>query len=200
MEITSVCIVGHGPSLLQQRAGELIDAHDFVVRQKRCQETLKFPEQYGTRTDAVCGSWGVAKKLEPLAPEVWVFIDSRYQGIPDEVIEQTPWKIDKRLCNEWNAKYRSRRTPYVPPEQTVEYDRLGHPHVSSGFHTLLYACEFLRPEYVTLAGFDNVETGDFTWSITRGPEYDQYPDHRWDIEHEMLKDVEDEWDVEIRFI
>lgn len=194
-------IVGHGPSLLQRRDGSLIDSYDFVVRQKRCQETLKYPDVYGAKKNAVCGSWTIAPELEKVgADEVWVFLDSRHEGVPQDLVDQVPWRIDRRLCNEWNAKYRSRRTPYEKHDSMKEFHPLGHPHLSAGFHSILYACEFLKPESVTLAGFDNVESGEFTWSITRGPEWDKYPDHRWDIEHEMLDDVREEWDVEINFL
>jgi len=200
----NVCIVGHGPSLLNQRLGDRIDGYDVVIRQKRCQETLKRPETYGTRIDVVCGSWTIAPQLFEIgAGEVWVFLDSRHADVSDALVEHVSQvaRIDRSLCDDWNARYRARRTPYKRPDERVkEFDPLGHPHLSAGFHTLLYACAFLKPESVTLAGFDNVRTGGWTWSITRGPEWGQYPDHRWDIEHEMLKDVQDEWDVEVKFL
>jgi len=72
--------------------------------------------------------------------------------------------------------------------------------LSAGFHTILYACQFLKPETITLAGFDNVESGGFTWSITRGPKWDKYPDHRWDMEHDLIGDVEREFGVEVKFL
>ena len=197
--------MGHGPSLLEKRAGSLIDSFDVVVRQKRCQETLKYPEIYGTRKDVVCGSWTIAPELPQVgAGEVWVFMDSRHEGVSDEAVREAerriPCRIDRSLCSTWNRLYRLRRTPYDRPKGMQEFDPLGHPHLSAGFHTLLYACHFLKPERVTLAGFDNIETGRFTWSITRGPDWGRYPDHRWDIEHEMLKDVADEFSVDIAFL
>lgn len=200
----NVCIVGHGPSLLNKRLGDKIDSYDFVVRQKRCQETLKHPTQYGTRIDAVCGSWTIAPSLFELgANEVWVFLDSRHDSVNDLLVREVSQvaRIDWELCKTWDGYYRELRTEYDRPDERIkEFDPLGHPHLSAGFHTLIYACEFLKPETVTLAGFDNVQTGDFTWSITRGPEWSQYPGHRWDIEHEMIKDVEDAWSVKVEFI
>lgn len=199
-----VVIVGHGPSLLSARQGERIDSFDKVIRQKRCQETLKYPEQYGTRKDVVCGSWTIRAELWKVGtPEIWVFMDSRHEKVPEvevQAAQRQGWRVNRGLCNEWNGRYRNRRTAYTRPEGMAEFDPLGHPHLSAGFHALLYACHFLKPRSVTLAGFDNVETGRFTWSITRGPEWSQYPDHRWDIEHEMLQDVQNEWDVEVKFL
>jgi hypothetical protein len=81
-----------------------------------------------------------------------------------------------------------------------EFDPLGHPHLSAGFHAILYACRFLKPSKVVLAGFDNIESGSFTWSITRGPDWGKYPDHRWDIEHDLLLDIGDEFGVEVSFL
>ena len=197
--------MGHGPSLLGRREGSRIDSFGVVVRQKRCQETLKHPDRYGTRVDAVCGSWTIASELPAVgAGEIWVFLDSRHSGVTkrevDLMQERLPCKIDADLCDFWNRLYRVKRTPYERPAGTREFDALGHPHLSAGFHTILYACQFLKPETITLAGFDNVESGGFTWSITRGPKWDKYPDHRFDIEHEMLKDVSGEFGVKIEFM
>jgi hypothetical protein len=72
--------------------------------------------------------------------------------------------------------------------------------LSAGFHTILYTCRFLKPETITLAGFDNLESGGFTWSITRGPKWDKYPDHRWDMEHDLIGDVEREFGVEFKYL
>jgi hypothetical protein len=194
--------VGHGPSLLQKRLGEWIDSFDFVIRQKRCQETLKHPDIYGTRKDAVCGSLSIAPALSLVgAEEIWVFMDSRHAHVSDEQVEefQKEWRIDRELCDNWNARYRARRTPYEKHEQMREFDSIGHPHLSAGFHTLIYASEFLKPKTIALAGFDNVRNGSFTWSITRGPDWRNYPDHRWDIENKMVSDIEDQFGVEINF-
>jgi len=205
MAAPSVVVVGHGPSLLSRRLGEQIDSFDVVIRQKRCQDSLKYPDIYGTKKDVVCGSWTIAPELPNVgAGEVWAFLDSRHANVSDaalrEAQERIPCRIDRALCDYWNRYYRARRKPYTRPRGTQEFDPLGHPHLSAGFHTLLYACEFLKPSIVTLAGFDNIESGSFTWSITRGPEWSMYPDHRWDIEHELLVDVCDEFNVEIAFL
>ena len=193
--------MGHGPSLLEKLQGEVIDSFDYVVRLKRCLETLKYPEVYGTKTNAVCGSWTIRDKLPSLG-EKWVFLDSRHSGVlPSEVDNESRWyRMDRGLCDWWNRLYRLRRTPYKRPLGVQEFDPLGHPHLSAGFHAILYACRFLKPSKVVLAGFDNIESGSFTWSITRGPDWGKYPDHRWDIEHDLLLDIGDEFGVEVSFL
>lgn len=200
-----VSLVGHGPSLLSQQRGRTIDKHDFVVRQKRCSETLKYPDQYGARTDFVCGSFTIANLLPADVPgcEYWVFVDSRHAHLPDSALRATeqavPCTILKNVCDTWNGLYRERRTPYTRPNGMQEFDPLGHPHLSAGFHTILYTCAILKPDSIDLFGFDNMESGSFTWSVTRGPEWDKYPDHRWDIEHRMVPEVAEHYGVEIRF-
>lgn len=199
-------IVGHGPSLLSREIGHLIDSHDVVIRQKRCQDTLKYPHLYGSKVDVVCGSWTIAKDLPRVAPnaEYWVFMDSRHRNVPDSEVEALEdyigCRIDRKVCDYWNRVYRAMRTPYTKPDGMQEFDPLGHPHLSAGFHAIIYACFFLEPEVLNLVGFDNIESGTFTWSITRGPDWHKYPDHRWDVEHKLLKEVEREFNTEIRFL
>ncbi len=84
-----VCMVGHGPSLQQGRRGKEIDDHDKVVRQKRSKPLLKFPKQYGSRTDYACYSWKLVQieEIDLPAREFWAFIDSRFAKLPDEEIE-----------------------------------------------------------------------------------------------------------------
>lgn len=200
----SCVIVGHGPSLLEKRAGAEIDSHDFVVRLKRSKDLLRYPEIYGARADAVCGSWTIRRELADVAPLVWVFMDSRHDSVPDEEVERAemeiPCRIERELCRYWNRVYRAMRTPYEMPNGMQQFDPLGHPHMSAGMHAIVYAAAILPCERITLAGFDNIETGTFTWSVTRGPDWMQYPDHRWDVEHELIKQVSDEFDVEIAFL
>jgi hypothetical protein len=191
--------------------GEDIDNHDFVVRLKRCQETLKHPKQYGKRIDAVCGSLTIAAELRKIpAEQYWVFTDSRHQDIKvnewayREHFSPRPVIIDHELCDDWNERYRQLRDKRKFPAH-VEMKRsstedLGENHLSAGLHSVLFAAKHLNPESISLFGFDNVFTGDYGWSITRGPGWTQYPPHRWDIEHDLLNDISKEFDTEIQFI
>lgn len=186
-------IVGHGPSMLVEPMGHLIDEHDKVIRLKRCQDTLTQPDHYGTRTDIVGGSLTIAAHLRGIggAREYWVFTDSRHEDTPQDTLASVPFLfrgneciLDDDLCRQWDTRYRALRDEMGGP---------GHNHTSQGFKAIIYACHHLAPEELVLVGFDNVMTGRFTWSITRGPEWQHYPDHRWDVEHKLLEQVQSDY-------
>lgn len=184
--MTSVAIVGHGPSMLMEEMGDIIDDCDIVVRLKETAvETLKYPKHYGTKTDIIGGSLTIAQKIARIpAEQYWVFLDSRHEDVSRETLASVPYIfspkeviMDKGLCDDWDMRYRSLRD---------DMDGPGHNHTSQGFKAILYALHFLEPERLLLAGFDNVMTGKFSWSVTRGPEWQHYPDHRWDVENRLL--------------
>jgi hypothetical protein len=152
------------------------------------------------------GSWN---QLRDIPEQLWIFIDSRFPHLTEEDFEaarqQFNAHIDGELCRAWDAIYRARRTPLpsLPnhiKQHPIASDMRGHRHMSSGLHAVIYACEWLKPERLDLIGFDNVRTGEFTWSITRGQDWKKYPDHRWDVEHKMIPDIAKEYGVEISFI
>lgn len=144
--------------------------------------------------DKIITSWG--RRM----PNQWAFIDSRVTPSEEE-IKSYSGTVLKDVCDRWNQFYRESRTPYQRIEGTVlcpsSTEGLGHNHLSSGFHGILYACEIWKPKEILLVGFDSVATGNFTWSLTRGKDYKTYPDHRWDIEHQLLAKVIEEYRVEI---
>jgi len=208
--VMKAIIVGHGPSILAEPMGMLVDEHDVVIRLKRCQQTLENPDYFGTKTDVVAGSLTIAGELKGIggADEYWIFVDSRHENTHPDVLESAkrylsrPQKkgptlnpelppvgspehfnrviLDKELCDYWDQQYRNLRD---------EMGGEGHNHTSQGMKALIYAMHHLRPDELTLVGFDNIATGEFTWSITRGPEWQHYPDHRWDVEHRLLQQV-----------
>lgn len=192
-------IVGHGPSIMGEEMGSLIDEFDTVIRLKRCQETLKHPENFGSKTDIVAGSLTIAGALRDIdADQYWVFVDSRHTDTDPILIERTPrifepapCILDKPLCDSWDELYRSKRD---------EMGGQGHNHTSQGFKAIIYALHYLKPDELILVGFDNIYTGEFTWSITRGPKWKHYPDHRWDVEHALLEDVKKTYNAKIGFL
>lgn len=190
-------IVGHGPSLLKARLGSEIDGHDKVVRLKRSWGLpADYPECYGTRTDIAVGSLVVAESLikgwtQRGVASFWLFYDTRTDAL-DPVVEGDV-KLDKELCQHWRMIYRDLR-PVVTLEKAQKQtsglsDDRGHLHPSAGMHAIIYALHFDKPDTLSLYGFDSLITGRFTWSVTRGMEWMQYPDHNWAAEREMLETV-----------
>lgn len=199
----NVAIIGHGPSMLLEKRGSFIDSFDFVIRQKlRGLQLMKeHPLFFGIKTNAVSGSVGQYRAINYPNAERWVFIDSRYENT--NISNLVGARIAKDFCNEWNQKFRDKRTKYFRPDERIvsckSSDSFGHRHLSSGFHTILYACKLLNPQKITLFGFDSLQNGDFTWSLTRGESWNQYPDHRWDVESLMIEDVKEYFQVNIEF-
>lgn len=205
MNYNSIAIIGHGPSMINSNFGNLIDSYSTVIRQKLVSRDLVAysSADFGTKTNIVCGSYTIKEALfwHPSA-KVWVFIDSRHKNL-SFTDESTRYTLLKDTCNEWNEIYRSLRTDnYIKDIRMTTYatsSDLGHNHMSCGTHTIIYACEILKPKEITLFGFDNVKNGSFTWSMTRGESWKQYPDHRWDIENKLLSLIQDKYSVEFIF-
>lgn len=192
-------IVGHGPSIMGEEMGHLIDEFDIVIRLKRCQHTLDLPQHFGTKTTVVAGSLTIAGALRDIeAEQYWVFVDSRHTNVDPQVLENIhklfidkPVVLDKPVCETWDEMYRSKRD---------ELGAHGHNHTSQGFKAIVYALEHFDLDELILVGFDNIMTGTFTWSITRGPDWTHYPDHRWDVEHALLEDVKKIFKTKIGFL
>lgn len=186
----SIALVGHGPSMLHMQAGKHIDEHDIVIRFKWHRQLTEDPARFGNRTDIVCCSLKVAPAVQQHWPDVqqfFVFSDSRTQDIGQERLQsiansfgQKTVAIDKPLCDFWDAHYRRLRDEMGGP---------GHDHTSAGTHCLMYVGKYLAPCQVTLFGFDSVVSGQWDWSVTRGPDWEHYPDHRFDVENRMLPDL-----------
>lgn len=209
-----VAIIGHGPSIMDKESGDEIDSHDRVVRIKLLgYAALAYPEIFGTKKDILCMSMSMANMVNEVKnldfKELWVFNDSRHnpsdkaQARYEELYKKKKIVMDVRLCNDLNRYYRNLRTPFSVNNKMLQNNssdkELGHNHCSAGLHSLLFACAKLKPETINLYGFDNIKTGDFTWSLTRGQDWDQYPDHRWDIEHKLVDVLRQAYKVNIGF-
>jgi hypothetical protein len=200
-----IAVVGHGPTMLNSNLGDNIDSYDIVIRQKAVSQSLvhNYPKDFGTKTSIICGSYTIKEALlwEPAA-NIWVFVDSRHEKI--NIKPDLRFTLLKDKCDYWNNFYRSLRTDdFTRHEKMTTHatsSDVGHNHMSCGLHTIMYACEILKPKKLTLFGFDNISSGKFNWSLTRGPDWNQYPDHRWDIEKEMLLVLADRYSVEFNFI
>lgn len=198
-----IAIVGHGPSLLHSPCGPEIDAYDFIVRLKRSWDLpVSYSKFYGSKTDAVCGSLTLGQAMiqpwyEKGVREFWLFSDSRHEDWPETVerdlnVRYQNVHIDRDMCRYWREKYRGLRHWNERSQQQVQSDKLsddlGHLHQSAGSHAIMYAMA-RKPRSIALFGFDSLLSGKFTWSITRGPSYNQYPDHNWEAERQLFGEL-----------
>ena len=202
-------IVGHGPSVCDWDRGEDIDAHDVVIRLKRSADVLKRPEIFGNKTDVVCSSavtWQDTFDMwYPRGCRVfWLFLDTRTFHVSDADIDTVrrffapaECVIDRKLCERWVEHYRRMRGAIAldarQEDKGTLSDERGHKHCSAGMFAVIHAMALLRPQRLDIVGFDNVATGTFDWSITRGPDWNQYPDHNWKTEARMLDEVAREY-------
>jgi Glycosyltransferase family 29 (sialyltransferase) len=195
MNAGTCSIVGHGPSLLRRDdTGNHIDSADAIVRMKATgfQLMRDFPETAGRKVTHWGGSYTIREVVRRLSTvydtPAWVWVDSRHEGM---TIEDAGLVIDKPLCDEWDAKYRTLMEQHPLAGQ--------HRHTSQGTKAILYACKLLQPREVVCYGFDNLKSGKPGWSLSRGREW-TYPDHNWHAERELITDIERAFGVEIQFV
>jgi hypothetical protein len=187
-------IVGHGPSMLRERNGAFIDGCDRVIRLKRSDQLKKYPKYFGSKTTVCAGSLWIFPDLANYpADEYWILYDSRHRNTSREEIEailkafrdlrgNKPTKIldAQNLCNLWDSWFLKFQDQYSEEEK--------YPHLSQGMKALVLLLEFLPEdgkEEVHLIGFDNVASGERTWSVTRGRDW-EYPPHNWKAEHDFI--------------
>lgn len=215
-----VAIVGAGKSLLTGTHGEEIDAHDKVVRLKRCGAMLALPQHFGHRVDVVGGSIGIVSELVDIGNDktmIWGFLDSRY--VDRATIDQTVDFVDGKgrkilimsdLCQRLDEEYRSLREPFTPDESMAyipnldaepfqDGTTLGHNHTSQGLKGLAYTIALLKPDEISLYGFDAVRDGKFSFSLTRGVSHKRYPQHNWACEAKLARLMAERSNVELYF-
>jgi len=208
--MTRAIIVGHGPSMLAEEMGAEIDKFDYVIRMKRCHETLKQPEHYGTKTTHIGASLGIMGGVIdiPVENEYWGFMDSRHYNNMETLDSvkrlmhnrELPFHVDPPLCKMWDEAFMMQRkhpVVYDKMKPSVHGDDLGEKHTSQGFKAIVYAATRLDIDELVLIGFDNLYSGEFTWSVTRGPDWKQYPIHDWAVEHQMIPMVENTYNLKI---
>ncbi len=188
-------IIGHGPSILRQKLGSEIDRHDQIIRMKRHSDLPKLrPDLYGSRTDVVVSSMTLGRVIMDAwegVKDFWLFDDTRTENDSDKTLPQDAnVYCDRDVCRFWRTQYRRLRKDYVKADSQKLIDGVsdnkGHLHPSAGTHAILYAMHKANPDEIQLHGFDNILSGTHDWSITRGHEYKEYPDHNWPAESQML--------------
>ena len=185
------CVVGHGPSLMGAKKGKKIDSH-IVVRLKKGEDLLKYPEDYGTRTDYVCASTEVPGCFLGLpAKEYWGYPKKGYYD--ETLVHEVGKRLDSKilvplnLCNTWNAWFRGMG--------------VSHPNVSTGMGAIIIACHRLRPINIYLAGFDTLLDPSIRFdrnsNVPRSG-FGPFPNHDWAKENDLLKMLETAYECKIR--
>ena len=176
-----VIIVGHGPSLVGKGMGSAIDSYDLVVRLKGVNSVMG-TDDYGHRCDVLCLSTEVSTLGHTMKPEMFWFYPKK--GHYDTCVigkfagdVGIPIIVPLELIKGWNKQF---------------LDLGGkHPNVSTGMAAIIIAGHHLRPEKITLAGFDTLV--DPKVPFTRN---DAIPrtgagviTHDWETENLLLKQV-----------
>ena len=205
--MTRICIVGHGPSMLQNRYGDWIDSHDVVVRLKEHRHLMVMPEHFGTKRTVHAYSLILAPKFyQAYSCIQWIIPDTRNNpdarrraesDYPDAIIKN-------KLLGDWNEQYRHNREKILLDRRQVtttlggEY---GHNHMSQGLAAICYALKAYFPKELSLPGFDNLLSGEFNPSLALRPwdkTGNEYPDHNWPAERKTLYQMLEHYGTEIR--
>lgn len=199
----NICIVGHGPSLRLAKKGSLIDSHDVVIRLKGGSKVLG-TEDYGSVCHHLCSSTEVMGTFfDVQASSFWGYPkkgDYSFDNAVRTIMDLgAPVMIPLKLCNHWNQVFR---------------DMGGkHPNVSTGMAAIIISAHYYAPndvftgcfdEYdpvtINLAGFDtlmNPKNGFY-----RNPEIPRSGTgeifHDWGTENQLLKNIEDAYNVKIQ--
>ena len=187
----NIAIVGHGPSMVGSKLGETIDGNDVVIRLKRMIHLLKDKEDFGSRYDIGAGSLRILPMMKEMlqtaelkVPLMCLF-DSRDKQLDQAQVNNVlaqcqPYEVyaDRELCDELDKLY------MVEVDKDLDFEAVTH--TSQGTKAAWLTANSFPRSTINLYGFDNVRDGTFNWSLTRGPEWDKYPNHRWDIEHRMI--------------
>ena len=189
MSDLTICVVGHGPSLVGKKLGEKIDQFDVVVRLKGCAPVLG-TEDYGSRADALCMSTEVPGLVfNVVAGQYWFYPkNGAYDQVRTfDVIAKrgAPFMIPLDLCNHWNGKFREAGAT--------------HPNVSTGLAAILVAAHYYEPALVVLAGFDTLLNPGL--EFTRNDEIKRTGVgsslHDWKAENALLPTIEKAYDTQI---
>lgn len=184
---SDVIIVGHGTSPKGKGWGARIDEHT-VIRLKN--PTWQTKEDYGRRLDYLCSSTETMPAM----------LD--YKTVPKQY-----WAQPKR--GKWSeiteARFRERaKAPLLIPldiympwlEKFWTLRKEDTPNISVGLSAIIFASALLKPDTISLVGFDNLLNPHNMWydKADRGRWVTR---HEWHVENAMLPMVEAEYGVKV---
>lgn len=204
----SICLVGHGTSLLDGGKGKFIDGHDdvlrFLVMPGRAKVPI-IPEDYGTRIDiwmASAISVRYALKEPRSCRELWIFnkyAAGKNRHRDDEKVRRRlptyPCEIkkDDDSIAYWLGVYKKLRQP----------KKVKVSHFTRGTAALIMAAASGEYDPITLAGFDAVtgDNGDWyssiLWDDLGIPMTSRQEDYR--AEHQMLGMIQKKYGATIQW-
>lgn len=143
----TICIVGHGPSIVGRKLGEFIDSHDIVIRMAECdwQDPVDWGSKYdiGIYSQGPSIQWKNQTQRKPTG-EYW-FYNAKPVKLtdPDGWVTKIPIKTRKicRSVHKWRSHVKT--------------------HFSRGTAALLAAWNIYQESDPTfsLVGFDAVKNG-----------------------------------------
>ena len=182
----SVCIVGHGHSLVGKGLGPTIDLHTVVRLKDPSWQTQR---DYGKKMDYCCASTETMMQMlhdHRIPKQYWA---QPKKGEYNKRLEENfnrsgkaPLLIPLELFNDWNRKY-------VDGGMSCR-------NFSVGTAAIVYSLELLGEKDIKLAGFDNLldpSKLDY-WKAQRGKWVSH---HDWNTEHKMLDVLRDHYKARI---
>jgi len=188
----TVCIVGHGPSLIGASLGSKIDSYPTIVRMKHCFKLLMNQRDFGKRTDYMCSSTEVMPNMLPVkAKEYWCYPKrGRWNKALELQMKHVPYIIPLELCEKWNVWFRNQKS-----------ERGDIPNYSTGMAAIIITMDRLRPKKIVLAGFDSLLNPEIPYTSTLSDRsYLNQIGHDWKIENRMLDLLSKEYNCEVQDI
>lgn len=140
MKPPSVCIVGNGPSAIENKNGSFIDSCDIVIRMGNY-TTDGYEKHIGSKTDVYISRWkkleGNFDKVKEL--DVWI----AYPPPPHDWCSHYPGSksIDRNL-----RAIRELQVTYVPKSIQLLYEHIYHPYNNVLATTSDKRCQFNIPD------------------------------------------------------
>ena len=179
----NAAIVGHGPKLLVNSLGYLIDQHDIVVRLKNGVDlSNENPINFGSKTDFVAASQLILSGEAPIEQykeisgdkEFWVFNNR-------EEVEHPPF------LSRWVKYYNQ-----------VMGILTAAPYFSTGTAAVIMTCEYRSPDNISLFGFDAYLNPSAPYINAFGKVIKK--GHLWALERLLIEQVASHYGINIAFI
>lgn len=189
-------IVGHGPGIGQGR-GKEIDSHDIVIR---------FADYFYNRRDKDFGTkttylMTIDQKMADVLnnnvmPEIETWVFGRPGWTTQEQAIQRIGKFKPYVCTETNQWLK--RFKEIGAKGYISKRVPDQPHFSQGLAAIIMAGAKLKPDVLTLAGFDNLiegKNGNYE-ALTNNRTINSY--HDFEAENILMEEIATYYEFEVR--